>query len=72
MVLCTQISDFSTRITSQYVYKPSFVAFAYKTATLGAELHVCMGPRPPLWFFAFKTAALATELQVSTGPCPHL
>ena len=48
---CTQSSDFSTRITSLYVPQPSFVAFACKTATLGPELHVSMGPRPHLCFF---------------------
>ena len=48
------------------------MGFAYKTASLGPELQVSMGPSPHLWFFAFKTASLATELQVSMGPCPHL
>ena len=43
-----------------------------KTATLGPELQVSMGPRPHLWFFAFKTVTLAPELQVSMGPSPHL
>ena len=44
MVFCTQSSVFSTRITSLYVPQPSFVAFACKTATLGPELDVSMGP----------------------------
>ena len=48
------------------------MAFACKTATLGPEIQVPMGPRPHLWFFAFKLAPLAPELQVSTGPSPHL
>ena len=69
MVFCTQSSDFSIRITRLYVPQPSFVAFACKTATLGPELHVSMGPRPHLCSFAFKTA---TELQVSMGPSPRL
>ena len=48
------------------------MVFACKTATLGPELQVSMGPRPHLWFFAFKTASLAPEFQVSMGPSPHL
>ena len=71
MVFCTQSSDISTRITSLYVYQPTFVAFACKTATLRPELQVSMGPRPHLWFFPFKTATLAPELQVSIGLSPH-
>ena len=62
----------SIGITSLYESQPSFVFLACKTATLGPELQVCMGPRHHLWFFAFKTATLATELQVSLGPSPHL
>ena len=72
MVFCTQRSVFSTRITSLYVSQPTFVAFACKTAPLGPELHVSMGPRPHLLFFAFKTATLASELLVSVGPSYHL
>ena len=48
------------------------MAFACKTATLGPELQVSMGPRLHLWFFAFKTVTLAPELQVSMGASPHL
>ena len=48
------------------------MAFSCKTATLGPELQVSMGPRPHLWFFTFKTANLTPELQVSKGPSPHL
>ena len=66
-----QNSDFWIRITSLYRSLPSFVVFACKTATLGQELQVSLGPRPHLWFFAFKTASLAPELQVSKGPSPH-
>ena len=72
MVLCIQNSDFSIRITSLYGSQPSFVAFACKTATLGPESQVSMGPLPHLWFFAFKPAPLAPELQVSRHPSPHL
>ena len=71
-VFCIQNSDFSTRIASLYWSQPPFVAFACKTAALGPELQVSMGPRPHRWFFAFKTANLAQELRVSMGPCPHL
>ena len=55
----------SIRNTSLYGSQPSFVVFACKTATLGPELQVSMGPRPHLWLFAFKTATLAPELQVT-------
>ena len=67
-----QNSDFRPRITSLYGSRPSSVVFACKTATLGSELEVSMGPRPHLWFCAFKTATLASELLVSMGPSPHL
>ena len=62
----------STRNTSLYGSQPSFVVFACKTATLGTELQVSLGPRPHLWFLSFKTATLAPELQVSMGLSPHL
>ena len=62
----------SIRVTNLYESQPSFVVFAFKTATLGQELQVSMGVRPHLWFFAFETASLAPELQVSMGPSPHL
>ena len=48
----------SIKITSLYRSHPSFVVFACKTATLGAELQVSIGPRPHLWLFAFKKATL--------------
>ena len=60
------------RIDSLNRSQPSFVVFAFKTATFEPELQVSMGPRPHLWFFAFKTATLAPELQVSMCPSPHL
>ena len=66
-----QNSDFWIRITSLYGSQPSFVIFACKTATLGPELQVSLGPRPHLCFFAFKIAYLTPELQVSKGPSPH-
>ena len=62
----------SIRITSLYGSQPSSGVFACKTATLGPELQVSIGPRPQLWFFAFKTATLPPELQVSMGASPHL
>ena len=62
----------SIRITSLYGSQICSLVFAFKTANLGTELQVSMGPRPHLWFFAFKTANLAPELQVSMGPSPHL
>ena len=51
-------SDFSIRNTSLYGSQTSFVAFTSKTATLGPELIVSMGPNPHLWFCAFTTATL--------------
>ena len=65
-------SVISIIITSLYESQPSFLVFACKTAPLGPELQVSMGPRSHLWFSAFKTAPLAPELKVSMGPCPHL
>ena len=50
VVLCIQTSVISTRITSFYGFQPSSVVLYMKTATLGLELQVCMGPRPHLWF----------------------
>ena len=67
MVFCNQNSDFCTRIASLCGSQLSFVAFACKTATLGPELQVSIGPRPHLWFFALITATLAPELQVSVS-----
>ena len=60
------------RNTSFYGSQPLFVVCACKTATLGPELEVSLGPRPHVWIFAFKTSPLVTELQVSMGPSPHL
>ena len=63
----------SIKSTSLYGSQPSFVAFAYKTATLGPELQVSIGPRPQLcFFFAFKGVSLArcfecTKRQVRSG-----
>ena len=60
------------RITRLYGTQPLFVVFACKTASLGPELQVSMGPRPHLSFCACKTAWLALELLISIGPSPHL
>ena len=49
-----QNNDFWTRITSLYGSQPSSVAFACKTATLGPELQVSMGPRSHLCFLHSK------------------
>ena len=70
--MCMQNIVISIRNRSLYGSQPSFVVFECKTATLGPELQVSMGPRPHLWFFAFKIATLAPELQVSIGTSPHL
>ena len=50
VILCMQNSVPSIRITSLYGCQPSSVVFGCKTATLGPDLQVCMGPRPHLWF----------------------
>ena len=61
VVLCIQNNDFSIRIASLYRSQPLSVVFVCKTATLGPELQVSMGPRPHLCFFAFKTGTLCTR-----------
>ena len=65
-------SVISTRNTCLQGSQPSSVDFACKTATIGAELQVSMGPRPHLSFCACKPALLASEILVSVGPSPHL
>ena len=64
-----QNSEFRTRDTSLYGSQTSSVDFACETATFGAELHVCNGPRPHQWNCACKTACL---LSVSMDSIPHL
>ena len=61
VVLCIQTSVISTRITSFYGFHPSSAVLYMKTATLGPDLQVCMGPRPHLWFWVLITACLAQE-----------
>ena len=51
VVFCMQNNVNSIRITSLYGSQPSFVVFASKTATLGPELQVSIGPRSHLCFF---------------------
>ena len=58
LVLCLQNKVISIRITSLYESQSSFVAVAFKTATLALELQVSMGPSPHLWFCTFTTATL--------------
>ena len=73
VVLCMQNSVIWTIMTSQYVFQPSsVVSLANKTATLGPDIKVCMGPRPHLWFWAHITACLAQEYQDYMGSSPHL
>ena len=54
VVLCMQNNVISIRITIPYESQPSLVAFACKTATLGPELLISMGPSPHLWFLHAK------------------
>ena len=58
VVLCLQSSVISPRTTCLYGSQPFSVAFACKTASFGAELQVCMGPRPHLWFLHTKQRLL--------------
>ena len=50
VIVFMQNSVPSIRITSLYESKPSSVVFGCKTATLGPDLQVSMGPSPHLWF----------------------
>ena len=72
VVLCTQNSEFSTRIT--ILHGPRFHLWfcACKTAWLAPEWLVSKGPSPHLWFCSFKTATLPPELQVTMCPSPRL
>ena len=56
VALFLQCSVISTRTTCLYASQPLSVVFACKTATFGAELKVCMEPRPHLSFCACKSA----------------
>ena len=58
MDLCKQNRALSIRITSLYVSQPSSVIFECKTANLGPELQVSMGPSPHLWIFHAKQRLL--------------
>ena len=57
----------SVKITSPSVSQPSFVVFAYKTANLGPELQVSMGPRPHLCFFCFQNSAFSNRIASLNG-----
>ena len=48
VVLCMQNNVISIRITSLYGSQPAFEFFSCKTASLGPEIQVSMGPRPRL------------------------
>ena len=54
MNLCKQNSLLSTKITSLYGSQPSSVVFPCKTATLGPELQVSIGPSTHLWLVHSK------------------
>ena len=54
VVLCMQNNVISIGIISLYGSQHSFVVFAFKTATLGPELQISMGPRPHLCFLRSK------------------
>ena len=61
-VLCLQNSDFSIRITRLYRPQPSFVPFTCKTAHLGSELQVSMGPRLRLLICEWKKRVLRSRM----------
>ena len=54
VIVCMQNNEINIRITSLYGSQPSFVIFAIKTAILGPELQVSMGPRPHNGFLLSK------------------
>ena len=58
VILCMQNSVPSIRITSLYESQPSSVVFGCKTATLGPDLQVSLGPSPHLWFLHAKQRLL--------------
>ena len=62
VVLCIQNSDFSIRNTSLNASQPSFLAFARKTATLGPELQVSMGPTISPIFFCIQNNDIMTRI----------
>ena len=54
VIFCMQNSEPSIRITSLYVFHPPCAVYGCKTATLGPDLQVCMGPSPHLWLLYAK------------------
>ena len=50
------------RITSLHGSQTSSVVFACKTATLGPEIQVCIGPRPHLCFFCLQNSAFSARI----------
>ena len=68
-----QNSVICTSMTSLYRFQHSSVFFSsYKTATLGPDLQVCMGPRQHLWLWSHITASLAQEYRNYIVSSPHL
>ena len=70
LFFCIQNSVFSIRNTSLYGSQPSSVVFACKTATLGPELQVCIGPRPHLCFFCINNSDFSTRIASLYGSQP--
>ena len=70
VVLCKQNNVISFRIKSLYGSQPSFVVFACKTATLGPEILVSMGPSLHLWFLHPKLRLY--DLKYKSLLVPHL
>ena len=58
VVLCMQNTVINFRITSLFWSQSSSVLFECKTASMGPELLVSMGPSPHLWFLHAKQRLL--------------
>ena len=72
LIVCTQNSVPSIRITNLYWSQPWSAVFACKRATFRPERQVSMCPRSHLSFCACKTAWLAPELLLSMSSRSHL
>ena len=65
-----QNSDFWIRNTSLHGSQLSFVPFVCKSATLGAELQISMGPRHHLCFFCIQISDFSARIASLYGCQP--
>ena len=72
VILCKLNSMISIGITSLHGSQPLSIVFACKTATLGPDLQVCMGPWSHLRHWALITACLTQEQKGYMGTRSHL